>query len=195
MDIMVDLETWGQRPGCSLRSIGAVVFSLSGDPPVVRGADHFYRNIDRADCKALGLREEQGTVDWWARQDKAAQDALLADPKPLAEVVRDFDLWWRGLRAVRVWAQGSNFDPGLWETACRVVGREAPWKFYDTRDTRTLYDVARFDPRTLRRAGTYHNALDDCRYQVQCCRAAYEKLHGGAGALRRDPANFTTKVD
>lgn len=189
MDVMLDFETFGTRPGASLRSIGAVVFSLSGDPPVVRGADHFYANIDRESCRAAGLHEEQDTVDWWARQAKDAQDALLVNPQPLRDVDQQFHAWWRNVGAVRVWAQGAGFDPVLWEYACHAAtpgsrppwGRP-PWKFYDVRDTRTLYDVARFDPRTLRRGGTYHNALDDCRYQVQCVRAAYEKLRSPASA-------------
>ena len=30
-DVMLDLETWGTRPGCAIRSIGACVFNPNGE--------------------------------------------------------------------------------------------------------------------------------------------------------------------
>lgn len=173
MDAMIDLETWGTRPGAALRSIGMVTFAL-GRP--AEGREPFYSNIDSNSCEHAGLCREQGTVDWWARQSRQAQESLLINPRPLADVVALAEQW-LGRRQIKyVWCQGANFDVVLWEAACRAVGREAPWRFFNVRDTRTLYDAGGFDPRTLDREGIYHNALEDAIHQVACVQAAWARV-------------------
>lgn len=169
--IMLDLETWGTKAGSALRSIGAVTFNpYTGDM-----GDEFYRNIDKQSCLDAGLSIDPGTERWWSEQSKEAQDSLLVDPKPLGEVVRDFATWWIKSRGVQVWSQGSNFDSVLWEAACLAMKARVPWKFFDTRDTRTVYELCGLDTRSVLRDGTYHNALDDAKHQVRCIRAAIRK--------------------
>ena len=58
--IMLDLETWGKRPGCDIRSIGAVVFDpvASGgwsvsDRTLMNG-DTFYIATDNPICPDWG---------------------------------------------------------------------------------------------------------------------------------------------
>jgi hypothetical protein len=174
---MMDLETYGLTPGCVVRSVGATTFTLEGD----HEPKTFYANISATSCLFARLHIEQGTHEWWAGQSAEAQESLKRDQRPLRDVVKDFNAWvvsGCGLReaTVRVWSQGSNFDVVLWEAAARAVGVAVPWRFYNCRDTRTLYELAGFDPWSIKRAGTYHNALDDARHQVECCRAAWEKL-------------------
>lgn len=174
MDVMLDLETLGTRPGSALRSVGLVTFRLGyTDYP----SKTIYANISRDSCRERGLREEAATVEWWSRQEKATQAALEKDQLPLLEAVVLVEKFWRDNACIRVWAQGANFDPGLWETACRVVGREAPWKFFNVRDTRTVYDIAGLDVRTVPRpGGVAHNALDDAVHQVACLQEAYRRI-------------------
>jgi hypothetical protein len=38
--------------------------------------------------------------------------------------------------------------------------------------------MAEFNPRTVRRMGTYHNALDDAKHQVECVYRAHAKNKG-----------------
>ena len=173
-NVMLDLETWGTTPGCALRSIGAVMF----DPHSDEIGANFYANIADQSCEQAGLVRDASTVDWWSKQSTKAQEMLLDGQLTLTEVAVRFDEWWRKNRAIFVWSQGSNFDGVLWEAAMRAIGRGVPWKFYDARDTRTAYDLASFDSRTIRRQGTYHNALDDARHQAVCVQRAYAKVEG-----------------
>ena len=46
------------------------------------------------------------------------------------------------------------------------------------RDTRTAYDLARLDPKTIPREGTHHSALDDAHHQVRCVREAVRRIEG-----------------
>lgn len=174
-NVMLDLETWGTRPGSSLRSIGAVVFDPHTDEI---GPNEFYANIMDDSCKQAGLTKDDQTVEWWSRQSQKAQDSLVESPLTLTEVASSFNQWFRKQHGIFVWGQGANFDPVLWECAMRAVQMPIPWKFYDVRDTRTVYDVAQFDSRSVRRTGTYHNALDDARHQAVCVQRAYAKING-----------------
>jgi hypothetical protein len=175
INCMLDLETWGTASGSAIRSIGAVMF----DPHSKEIGAEFYANITDASCEAAGLVKDTNTINWWSGQSQTAQDALLVNQLPLVEVSVKFEAWWRSNRAVFVWSHGANFDEPLWSAAMRAIGRGVPWKFYDSRCTRTAYDIAGFDPRTVKRQGTYHNALDDARYQATCVQRAYAKVNGG----------------
>jgi hypothetical protein len=171
-NVMFDVETWGTRPGCAIRSVGAVVF----DPFSRDIGDEFYSNVSDESCVMAGLHVEDGTRDWWEKQSKQAQDALLVDPAGIYVVVQQFHQWFRKQRGVFIWSQGANFDVVIWDAVAHRLGQRPPWKFYDVRDTRTAYEMARFDPRTVRRSGTYHNALDDARHQAECVQRAYARL-------------------
>ena len=176
MDVMIDLETFGTTPGCAIRSIGAVSFELNEDRTHIEQC--FSANIDTHSCLYARLHIDADTHAWWRRQAPEAIAALEVDKRPLLEVVSNFEKWFAKVNPRSVWCQGANFDVVLWEAAARAVGRGVPWKYYAVRDTRTLYDLAGFDPRSLVRNGVYHCALDDARHQVECCRRAWAKLKG-----------------
>lgn len=180
--VMLDLETWGTRPGAALRSIGAVVFGLGSG----LGAE-FYRNIDKQSCLDVGLFVEPATERWWAEQTQQARASLAADARPLEEVVADFAAWFVSVGGEFLWSQGANFDGPLWEAATRAVKRDPPWKFFNARDTRTVYHICGFDPHSVPRRGIAHNALDDAKHQARLIQAALaaaaKRFERIAGAL------------
>lgn len=174
-NVMLDLETWGTTPGSAFRSIGACEF----DPHTDQIGETFYANISDQSCEEAGLTKDAGTVAWWRRQTQQAQDSLLLDQRPLAEVASDFHQWFRKVRGIFVWSQGANFDQPLWEVAVVKVGLRAPWKFTHSRCTRTAYDMGGLGYDMMpRRSGTHHNALDDAVHQSKCVQAAYRRRNG-----------------
>lgn len=166
-NVMLDLETFGTAPGCVVRSIGAVEFELHGAT-----GKTFYENIMATSCTDVGLTIDKRTAEWWSQQSKEAQEALLVDPQRLEETAKRFVKWFHDIGAEVVWSHGAAFDAVIWEAACRAVKGSVPWKFWNVRDTRTVFDLFEFDIRDIPRDGTYHNALDDARYQVRCMAAA-----------------------
>lgn len=175
-NVMLDLETWGTQPGSAIRSIGAVMFEPTSTEI---GADKFYQNILDESCVGVGLTRDAGTEAWWAKpEQRRAQESLSVDPRPIAEVIDGFNTWWQKNRGIFVWSQGSNFDSVLWEAVAKACGKRVPWRFYDTRDTRTAYDMAGFNSRAVRRVGTYHNALADAEHQALCVQRSYAKVQG-----------------
>lgn len=172
---MLDLETWGIVPGCAIRSIGAVMFD-----PISGGiGKEFYMNIDEATCTGVGLTKSEDTIKYWAEQRPEAQSVLLPDQFPLEEVLDCFVQWFQRSQGIFVWSQGANFDEPIIQAAMRACAIEAPWKFWNVRDTRTAYEMARFNHFKVKRNGIAHYALDDAKHQVKCLQASYANLYNG----------------
>ena len=167
-DVMIDLETLGQTPGCSILSIGAVFFDDR------KLGNEFYVVANREDCKANGLREEDATLQWWGDQSTEARQ-VLKDAASKKESVplrlalgqlTDFLGQHGRVEDVRIWGNGSDFDNAILAVAFFQLGLGVPWKFWNNRCFRTLKEMA---PRHLKptRRGTHHNALDDAKYQAE----------------------------
>lgn len=167
---MIDTETFGTRPGCVVRSIGAVLF----DPRTGVMGESFYANLQLTAQIAVGLVAEKDVVEWWAGQSPEAQEVLLVDQRDPTAVCSEFRGWLHEHGVVHPWSHGKEFDLPIWEELDRRMTHwgEPPWKYYDTCDTRTVYIITGFDPRSIAREGTHHNALDDARHQVRCVAAA-----------------------
>ena len=118
--IMLDIETLGTKPGCIIRSIGACVFAPGGSIPL---GNTFYANVDRASCEAFGLVADPETEKWWEQQSEAAKAALTIDPRPLDDVLLDFEDWWRKNRGVEVWCHGATFDAPIVEAAYAAAAK------------------------------------------------------------------------
>lgn len=171
--VMIDLETWGTLPGSALRSIGAVTFSPYGEPHEEKT---FYANIDRESCECMGLLVDPKTADWWSKQSEDAQSRLLANCRDLREVVRDFAIWWANIGGTYVWSNGANFDEVLWRVACERLKHFTPWKYWNVRDTRTCWHLARLNHKSIPFEGVQHDAIADARHQAKCVTQAYAML-------------------
>lgn len=118
VSIMIDLETWGKRPGCDLRSIGACVFAthnrhgdslvhdgslgtikpfyIATDNPRVAGigeraADIGFK-VAPAEYRKYPLHRDPETVQWWSEQSDEAQ-AAFTDPVDLRDALERFTMW------------------------------------------------------------------------------------------------------
>ena len=171
--VMLDLETWGTLPGSALRSIGAVTFCPYGEGHVEQT---FYSNIDRASCEVARLTVDPNTVQWWAQQSFDAQTRLAENCRELRDVVHDFAKWWQSVGGTYVWSNGANFDEVLWRVAAERVDHGTPWKYWNVRDTRTCWHLARLNPKAIKFDGVQHDAIADARHQANCVTLAYSML-------------------
>lgn len=166
--VMLDLETLGKDPGCIILSIGAVSFEPKGEGHKYE----FSRNICPIVSEVLGFRKDPETVKWWTEQNPEAWKALETDRVDIYSAIAEFKDWFNSVNGKQIWCQGANFDEPILRRAFTILNVEAPWKFYDVRDTRTVYDIFNFNPKTITRKGTYHCALDDAAHQVKCVQNA-----------------------
>lgn len=173
MNVMLDIETLGTKPGCVVLSVGAVAF----DRKTGRIASEFYKIIDPKDSQKNGLTCDAGTVVWWMAQSDEARTAISGGGgESLLSAADSFATWFKSQGDVgAIWAQGMDFDMPIWGHAMEAVGVPRPWAFWACRDTRTAYDLYGFNPKSIIRSGDYHNALDDARHQVECLTAAINK--------------------
>ena len=168
-DVMVDLETYGNTPGCIILSIGAVGFC----PEQMKlESEGFYNVISMASCREFFLGEDADTVSWWNRQSEDArkviadaqnEDIALTLPDAL-ENLNGYVSQFGGKRSVRVWGNGANFDNPILAVAYKMAGIKPAWEFWNERCYRSLKNWVP-GPK-LERVGTYHNALDDARSQA-----------------------------
>lgn len=165
MNVMIDLETRGFKPGCAILSIGAVVFVGSSL------GQTFYRVINTKSCHDAGLTDDESTMTWWDGQSEAARKVIVEaenSETSLEAALNEFRMWLGrfGLKQVKVWGNGSDFDNAILACAYAAVKQEQPWPFWNNRCYRTvksLYPQVKLQKRT----GVYHNALDDAKTQAE----------------------------
>lgn len=188
---MLDLETWGKRPGCDIRSIGAVVF----DPVAgIVGNRHFGISPEYSFYIATNnpgtseifggkyrLYRDPETVAWWNDQSDEAQ-AAFANPVDLREALRLFGEWHLSVtiendyEGPRIWANGPQFDVSILEAVYHAVGLPVPWHYRAPRDFRTITDAAGMTRDDFSNYGDAHNALHDAIAQAMTVCKAYRRL-------------------
>lgn len=172
--VMIDLETLGIGPGHHIVSIGAVAFDTQGLDPYT-----FYGLVD-VDHDADMFKFNLSTIAWWGDQSPEVRRALADTairytyPKML-EMLSD---WFKKHNAKYVWSHGLSFDVAMLNYAYSKLGMAAPWKFWDERDTRTVFDISGIAPN--RASGTHHNALDDAKTQAIAVIRAMNKIGWGS---------------
>lgn len=161
--IMIDLETFGVRPGCVIAQIGACAFSD-------KGVGHqFYASIDLESCTQWGLQFEPRTVLWWMEQSQDARDFIVHGKHRPLDVALDelrsaFD--WKGKE---IWCNGADFDFPILAAAHDAVGKNLPWEYWAKNDYRTIKNhVGRDVFNRLKVEPTVkHNALADAVSQAE----------------------------
>ena len=170
MHMMVDLETLDTAVSTKILSIGAVLFDPRGEGYAQMT---FYRNLSVETQR--DRTESQATMDWWAQQNEAAKAKLQEGPHvPIAVALKDLRDYFQG--AKYPWSHGASFDLAILDHAYQQQGLWAPWKFWDARDTRTLFSLAG-DYRMPKGDGVAHDALDDAKRQAKAVQTCYQRLN------------------
>jgi hypothetical protein len=171
IDIMLDLETLGTSPGCSVLSIGAARFSIDDETPEdVRMAGVFEIGpICRRSCAAIGLKENPLTVEWWGTQSAEARERAFGGVNEKLEHVvsalQCFRYWLAALDDFRIWGNGADFDIAVLGAAYDAAAVPKPWNYKNVRCYRTM--KAEFPTVTVEPfKGVAHSAVDDAVNQA-----------------------------
>jgi DNA polymerase III epsilon subunit-like protein len=161
--VMLDLETLDVRPTASILTIGAVKFDPYGNDIERPDCDKFYVKVDLDSCDRLGLTVDDNTVAWWGQQSAEAQaEAFSEDGRiSIEDAMQQLYKFCWGAKCV--WSHGAGFDVVILEHVFNRVGRAVPWKFWQVRDTRTMFDLG-IDPN--RPPILKHHALEDAWNQA-----------------------------
>lgn len=167
-DLMVDLETLGTMPGSVILSIGAQVFN----PFTGEIGPEFYIEINTESCKRVGLLVDPDTENWWSQQKPEARAVVTrcaTGGVPLDQALLAFNKFIMEKAAGKltcVWGNGADFDNPILGMAYKFCGLRPAWGTFNNRCFRTLkslFPIVVAPPRI----GTYHNALDDAKTQVE----------------------------
>jgi len=169
MHLMIDLETLATTPNAAILTIGACKF----DP---RGRDvhsTYYERIKLESQEEYGRTINEDTLQWWSQQDPQIQEDAFGESTDRIDL-RDAmkKLYTFGLGTTNVWSHGAIFDVVIIEDICRTFQQAVTWKFWEVRDTRTLFDLADVSVRIEGK----HNALTDAVAQAHAVQQSYQKL-------------------
>lgn len=173
INIMMDTETTGVRPGCRVLSIGLVAFDeeKTGNSLLV------YPKLS----DQVGI-DDGNTMVWWDMQSAEAK-SVFANNHILGESVEKVNskiksyidnlvearkLLNPGLDKVEVhiWGNGATFDNSIVQHMFIAKGLPIPWNTFGDRCYRTAINMlGRPD---VKRRGVHHNALDDAFHQAHC---------------------------
>jgi exodeoxyribonuclease VIII len=160
-NVMLDIETMGNKPTSAIIEIGACVFDSK------RGiTKKFDSMISLETCIDAGLTMDASTVLWWMKQKWDARKRYVGNEMaPPIEIVLHRFREWMPEKAL-VWGNGSDFDNVILTNAYRAIGQVRPWPDYHDRCFRTLKNLY---PRVKppKREGVHHSALDDAIHQAK----------------------------
>jgi hypothetical protein len=142
---MLDLETLSTAPTAAILSIGAVCFDEDGIEPA-DAEDSFLVSVDPDYYDMQGSFDvDEGTKAWWAKQGKAARDALKINKVGTLPLAMDaFTEWCEKQEYDIVMAKPAHFDiPILSNAARHSYGKNdaLPWKHYSVRCFRTVCGI------------------------------------------------------
>jgi hypothetical protein len=157
MHLMIDLEGLATGPDTTILTIAAQTF----DPFGLGYYDkHYYARVTLESQENRSI--DNGTIEWWATQPDHAREEAFGeqDRIPLDQALDELGklIWHSRL----IWSQGPTYDMNILEHAYKSYGKALPWKYYQVRDSRTVFSLWPELPIPV----TSHHALEDCRRQI-----------------------------
>lgn len=177
LNIMMDIETTGIRPGCRVLSIGLAVFYLANGEGTIGNTTTIYPNL----TEQVGI-DDPGTLQWWSTQSPEARNVFADNHINCVSVGKAFELFKEFIQNavdlhkslnggaervnVCIWGNGATFDNSIVQHMFEAKGYPVPWNTFGDRCYRAAFNM--LGRPSLTRDGTHHNALDDAIYQAHC---------------------------
>ena len=166
--LMIDLETLGTDPSAPIVAIGAVFF----DPKTGELGAEFSATIDFESACEKRI-PDASTIKWWMKQSDDARAKVLRGKEKMKDQL--FELQYfitthSHSSKVKPWGNGATFDISMLEDCFKCYGMQAPWKFGNIRDVRTVVELGEMIALTkdlVEFEGTPHVALDDAKHQAR----------------------------
>ena len=169
-DVMLDLETFGTSHNAVIIQIGACYFDrFSGE---IR--PRFFEHVDPQTCVDAGFEMDTSTILWWLSQDVDARQGITKKVgSPIGPTLIELKHFLS--HAECIWSH-ATFDFVIMTNYFNRFKIRTHFDHHAARDLRTLTDLAGINPKDFPREGTYHNALDDCMFQVGYATACFNRL-------------------
>lgn len=182
INVMLDLETLGVKPGARILSIGAVLFGLS-DPRAIRY--EFERTISLVGQERMDTPDPE-TLDWWSKKDEEVKAIACGGTSDLTAVLTDFNAWLKlmaegdaGVK-INIWGKGATFDEPIIAEAMRRYLVTPVWNYKGAMCYRTLEELGKKLGLVLPPLpeGQKHIAINDARHQAFCADLILSAMRG-----------------
>lgn len=171
---MIDIESLDTTPDCVILTIGAVLFDprrsgiidkIEIRPTIEDQTEIYNRSINDA------------TMEWWGKQSPEAIEEAMGDRDRVSFQDAMEQLYKFCWNHDTVWSNGASFDIVVMEHAWRQLGKNSPWPFYKSRDTRTIYEVTGVSLKDKKYGTkTTHRAVEDAEHQAIVLQDGFRKL-------------------
>lgn len=168
-DVMVDIETFGNGKHACIIQIGACYF----DRKTGEIGKTFKTNIDARDAQRHGAELDADTVYWWLSQNPEAIKSILVEGGTEHLALHNLNIFLKP--AKHIWSH-ATFDFVIISEAMKRRHIKPTFGYWSCCDIRTLMYLAKLKSSSFKREGTYHDALDDCKFQVKYCVEAMNVL-------------------
>lgn len=173
-EVMLDIETLSTIPNSLILTIGAIKFNRNKDFKSMEDLDTFYVRINQDSCEKLKMDINKDTLEWWNLQSEESRHEAFTN-KDRINIKDALILLSKFLENSKyIWSHSPNFDCIILENAYRLCNLEIPWKFYNLRDTRTLYDLGNVFLKNT--TNNKHHSLYDCYNQILTLKKAFKNL-------------------
>jgi hypothetical protein len=164
---MIDLEGLATGPDTTILTIAAQTFDPFGTGWYDK---HYYARVTLESQENRAI--DNGTIAWWATQpDHAREEAFNEQDRiPLDQALDELAkmIWHSKL----IWSQGPTYDMNILEHAYKSYGKPLPWKYFQVRDSRTVFSLWPDQPIPP----TTHHSLEDCRRQISMLQRTLKHL-------------------
>lgn len=187
LDLMLDLETLGNSHKPAVIQISAVPFVLNSRELLDIKPFNCHINLKSiVDTKKFDI--DLSTLNFWLKQDQEVINNVLITSlsgkgKHLLTVLEDFRDYVSELRVnhhtdLFVWGNGVMNDNNWLQSLYCSLDEEYPLEFWQHRDVRTVIDFAELlTTKNYKRESVFkgmpHNAIDDCKFQIEYLQAAF----------------------
>lgn len=185
INVMLDLETLGTKPGCKILSIGASLFGSYMPPESV---DSYFdaKCLSHESYQAMMDEPDPATVKWWNEQNKEAKQVLnpiyaISLDTALISFNRFINQLQQHCTKLRIWGNGATFDVPVIEEAMRRYVITPAWTFRDSMCFRTLKELGKmYGIEEPVFTGVKHNALADACHQAKWADKIFNAMQSGA---------------
>ena len=169
--VMLDLETMGTADNAAITAIGATAYCSEKEQKV---GNDFYEVVNLESSVDCGLSLDASTVIWWMNQEEEAKKIYTQESQENAldlisilyhfgEYIEEFNVKPSNIVLL---GNGATFDNVILRNAFEAAGDTYPISFRNDLCYRTLNHFFKDKVEWEGRVGTYHNALDDAKTQM-----------------------------
>lgn len=184
VDIVIDIETLGTRPGCTIIEIGACAIdgrtgeiTANFSRRVAHPFPEFYLERVAMCGRSTMSSDLVDTVVWWNEDPERAKTFKKVSRGGIAiGCALSFLCGWifqqsesHDAEDIRVWSNGPAFDIAILAEHFRLSGIRRPWICWQERCVRTALEQAGYVKGSVPwiERGPRHRALNDARHEAR----------------------------